>query len=59
MYEHPEVEFLIDALIDGAAIKNNSTLRDISIQLSILKHPPSSSLALSLSFNFKRQFYFK
>ena len=29
MYEHPEVESLLDALIDGASSKNNSTLRDM------------------------------
>jgi hypothetical protein len=29
MYEHPEVESLLDALIDGTARKNNSTLRDM------------------------------
>lgn len=29
MYEHPEVESLLDALIEGASSKNNSTLRDM------------------------------
>ena len=30
LYEHPEVESLLDALIDGAASRNNSALREMS-----------------------------
>ncbi len=29
MYEHPEVESLLDALIEGAASRNNSALREM------------------------------
>jgi hypothetical protein len=29
VYEHPEVESLLDALIEGAASRNNSALREM------------------------------